>query len=111
MLLFVKALLPALPCRECKAEENWTCITFYPELQRFGMDDLEEETVELMRKRVYDMAGILGRTVKVRRHSTGAEGSWTHWAGHLLDCPQLHTGACYHRLQFFARVITARARV
>lgn len=27
--------------------------------------ELEEETVELMRKRVYDMAGILGKTVKV----------------------------------------------
>jgi hypothetical protein len=30
------------------------------------MAELEEETVELMRKRVYDMAGMLGKTVKVR---------------------------------------------
>ena len=29
------------------------------------MEELEEDTVELMRKRVYDMAGILGKTVKV----------------------------------------------
>ncbi|EFN59062.1 hypothetical protein CHLNCDRAFT_137783 [Chlorella variabilis] len=50
---------------DCKADENWTCITFYPDLARFGMEDLEQESVELMRKRVYDMAGLLGKTVKV----------------------------------------------
>ena len=62
--------LPFLPpspalCSDCKADENWTCITFFPDLERFGMAELEEETVELMRKRVYDMAGMLGKTVKV----------------------------------------------
>lgn len=50
---------------DCGKDENWTCITFYPDLERFGMAELEEETVQLMRKRVYDMAGILGKTVKV----------------------------------------------
>ncbi|KAI7839009.1 hypothetical protein COHA_007248 [Chlorella ohadii] len=49
---------------DCGKDENWTCITFYPDLERFGMAELEEETVQLMRKRVYDMAGILGKTVK-----------------------------------------------
>jgi DNA gyrase/topoisomerase IV subunit B len=59
--------LPPLPLlSDCKADENWTCITFYPDLERFGMEELEAETVELMRKRVYDMAGILGKSVKVR---------------------------------------------
>lgn len=140
-------LVPCLwACRDCKSDENWTCITFYPDLERFGMEgerylcdqwggkllgqgrqtthqrsqacalgpagrhtacicapgglsvfpllalllhayhthssllmlmlmlppltpfptaELEAETVELMRKRVYDMAGILGKTVKV----------------------------------------------
>ncbi len=57
---------PPLPLRsDCGKDENWTCITFYPDLERFGMAELEEETVQLMRKRVYDMAGILGKTVKV----------------------------------------------
>ena len=56
---------PCPPRSDCKSDENWTCITFYPDLQRFGMEELEEDTVELMRKRVYDMAGILGKTVKV----------------------------------------------
>lgn len=49
----------------CKAGENWTCVTFYPDLQKFGMECLEEETVQLMRKRVYDLAGILGKSCKV----------------------------------------------
>ena len=51
--------------KECKASENWTCITFRPELSRFGMEQLEEDTIAVMRKRVYDMAGILGKSVKV----------------------------------------------
>ena len=37
---------PPLPRRsDCGSDENWTCITFYPDLGRFGMDELEEETV------------------------------------------------------------------
>lgn len=45
-----------------------TCITFTPDLAKFGMEEggLEEDTVALMRKRVYDLAGVLGKTVKVR---------------------------------------------
>ena len=26
----------------CKSSENWTCITFRPDLQKFGMTELEE---------------------------------------------------------------------
>lgn len=51
--------------KDCKASENWTSITFRPDLERFGMEELEDDIVALMRKRVYDMAGILGKTVKV----------------------------------------------
>ncbi len=42
-------------------------MTFSPDLSKFGMEELEADTVALMRKRVYDMAGILGKGVKVRR--------------------------------------------
>ena len=49
----------------CKATDNWTSITFSPDLDKFGMETLEEHVVMLMRKRVYDMAGVLGKTVKV----------------------------------------------
>ena len=47
-----------------QASDNWTCVTFKPDLAKFGMTELEAETVALMRKRVYDMAGILGKGVK-----------------------------------------------
>ncbi len=55
----------------CKASDNWTCISFRPDLAKFGMEQLEEDTVALMRKRVYDLAGILGKGVKVRPPAAG----------------------------------------
>ncbi len=51
--------------KACKASDNWTCVTFKPDLAKFGMSVLEEQTVSLMRKRVYDLAGVLGKGVKV----------------------------------------------
>ncbi|EKM83675.1 hypothetical protein AGABI1DRAFT_117173 [Agaricus bisporus var. burnettii JB137-S8] len=44
--------------------EEWTRITFKPDLQRFGMDSIDEDTASLLRKRVYDVAGTV-RDVKV----------------------------------------------
>lgn len=49
----------------CKASDNWTSVTFKPDLAKFGMDHLEADTVALMRKRVYDLAGVLGKACKV----------------------------------------------
>lgn len=49
----------------CKASEDWTSVTFKPDLAKFGMTTLEADTVSLMRKRVYDLAGVLGRNCKV----------------------------------------------
>ncbi|TPP66786.1 DNA topoisomerase 2 [Fasciola gigantica] len=37
-------------------DEDFTSITFYPDLQRFGMTELEADTVALFRRRAYDMA-------------------------------------------------------
>lgn len=57
--------------KKCKSSENWTCITFTPDLAKFGMERLEDDTVALMRKRVYDVAGCIGaRGIKV--HLNGA---------------------------------------
>ncbi len=36
---------------------DYTCITFKPDLKRFKMQYLEEDTVALFGKRVYDIAG------------------------------------------------------
>lgn len=50
---------------KCKSGENWTKVTFKPDLEKFKMAYLEEDVVALMKKRVLDMAGCLGKTVKV----------------------------------------------
>lgn len=50
---------------KCKASENWTKITFKPDLTKFSMTCLEDDVVALMKKRVIDIAGCLGKTVKV----------------------------------------------
>ncbi|KAF8912885.1 DNA topoisomerase II [Gymnopilus junonius] len=44
--------------------EEYTRITFRPDLKRFGMDRIDEDTASLLRKRVYDMAGVV-KDVKV----------------------------------------------
>ena len=50
----------------CKAKDNWTCVTFRPDLERFGLSNLSgDDTLALMRKRVVDAAGSLGKGVKV----------------------------------------------
>ncbi|WJX73022.1 DNA topoisomerase 2 [Trifolium repens] len=55
---------------KCKASENWTKVTFKPDLEKFKMTYLEEDVVALMKKRVLDMAGCLGKTVKVELNGT-----------------------------------------
>ncbi|EFJ45103.1 hypothetical protein VOLCADRAFT_94598 [Volvox carteri f. nagariensis] len=50
---------------DCKASDNWTCITFKPDLAKFGMSELDEDIVSVLRRRVFDMAGVLGKGVKV----------------------------------------------
>jgi DNA topoisomerase-2 len=50
---------------KCKEGENWTKVTFKADLAKFSMTHLEEDVVALMKKRVVDIAGCLGKTVKV----------------------------------------------
>ena len=45
--------------------KDFTCITFKPDLAKFSMTHLEADTVALMTKRVYDLAGVTPRGVKV----------------------------------------------
>jgi DNA topoisomerase II len=40
-----------------KKSPSWTRITFFPDLQKFGMVCLDDDIVALMKKRVYDVAG------------------------------------------------------
>ncbi|OCF33010.1 DNA topoisomerase II [Kwoniella heveanensis BCC8398] len=49
---------------ENKKGEEWTKITFTPDLQRFGMTSIDDDTNALLMKRVYDMAGTV-KDIKV----------------------------------------------
>ncbi|XP_021736177.1 DNA topoisomerase 2-like [Chenopodium quinoa] len=55
--------------QKCKAAENWTKVTFRPDLSKFQMTHLEDDVVALMKKRVVDLAGCLaacpGKKVRV----------------------------------------------
>jgi DNA topoisomerase-2 len=44
--------------------EEYTRVTFRPDLERFGMNTIDEDTISLLKKRVYDMAGTV-KNVKV----------------------------------------------
>ncbi|KAF0901594.1 hypothetical protein E2562_003565 [Oryza meyeriana var. granulata] len=48
-----------------KKGENWTRITFKPDLAKFNLTHLEQDVIALMRKRVFDVAATLGETVHV----------------------------------------------
>jgi DNA topoisomerase-2 len=45
-------------------DEEFTRVSFTPDLARFGMQHIDEDTVGLLKKRVYDMAGTV-RDIKV----------------------------------------------
>lgn len=44
--------------------EEYTRVTFRPDLKQFGMERIDEDTLSLLQRRVYDMAGTI-RDVKV----------------------------------------------
>ena len=44
---------------------DWTRVSFKPDLAKFGMEKLEDDVVDLMRKRTFDIAGVLGRGCQV----------------------------------------------
>jgi len=46
-------------------KEEYTKITFKPDLSKFGMERLEGDIIALMKKRVYDLAGVISSNVKV----------------------------------------------
>eukprot|EP01135_Chromosphaera_perkinsii_P010658 Nk52_evm58s2192 gene=Nk52_evmTU58s2192 len=47
-----------------KSKDDYTCITFTPDLEKFGMTQLDSGFIGLLRRRAYDVAGCL-RGVKV----------------------------------------------
>lgn len=55
-------------------DEEYTKVTFQPDLARFGMETIDEDTLSLLTKRVYDLAGtasgvsvsLNGEKIKIR---------------------------------------------
>ena len=47
------------------AGDDYTEVTFYPDMTKFGMPGLDLDIVSLMMKRVYDIAGAIGEKCKV----------------------------------------------
>uniref|UniRef100_A0A7S2RU85 DNA topoisomerase 2 n=1 Tax=Mucochytrium quahogii TaxID=96639 RepID=A0A7S2RU85_9STRA len=46
--------------------KDFTCVSFIPDYERFGMTDgLDTDTVALITKRVYDLAGVTEKSVRV----------------------------------------------
>ena len=46
------------------AEEDYTAVTFYPDLAKFKMDSLDKDIVDLFTRRAYDIAAA-AKGVKV----------------------------------------------
>ena len=69
------------------AGADFVRVTFRPDLARFGMAALDADMVALMSRRVYDMAGVLGKGVGVRLN--GADVPVRSWAEYvaLYDLP------------------------
>ena len=45
--------------------KQYTEIRFKPDLARFGMKELDDDTIAIMKRRVYDVAGVTDDSVKV----------------------------------------------
>jgi len=53
------------PVIEPNSSEDYTAITFYPDLKRFNMEEMDTDIVALMTKRAYDLAGVTDAKVKI----------------------------------------------
>jgi DNA topoisomerase-2 len=45
--------------------EDYTCITFHPDLRKFKMQQMDDDIVSLLTKRAYDLAGVSDSKVRV----------------------------------------------
>ncbi|CAI5470147.1 unnamed protein product [Closterium sp. Yama58-4] len=78
--------------KDCKPTDNFTSITFHPDLAKFGLASLDADHVALMSRRVVDVAGCLGKSVKVMLNGTRVPvKSFADYAGLYLAPPPLPT--------------------
>eukprot|EP00967_Tisochrysis_lutea_P091945 scaffold132354_cov32-Tisochrysis_lutea.AAC.4 len=52
------------------SKQDWTRITWEPDLAKFGMSSMDDDIVALMERRAYDMAGCTHASVKVYLNGT-----------------------------------------
>ena len=64
--------------------EDFTCVSFRPDLKKFNMTHLDEDIVALMTKRVYDLAGVTDNRVRVKLN------------GQYIDCKNFVQYADYY---------------
>ena len=75
-LKFRQVYTANMTCREdpvvtkATSKRDYTCISFQPDLARFKMTSLDADTVALLKKRVYDMAGVSDKSLKVILNGT-----------------------------------------
>eukprot|EP01083_Nonionella_stella_P044897 120777_1 len=50
----------------CKTKNQYTKIIFRPDFRKFGLDGFDRDTLALLKKRVYDMAGVTDKSVRVK---------------------------------------------
>jgi len=67
--------------------ESYTRITFWPDLQRFGMKKLDKDIVGLMNRRVVDLAGTTPARLKVSLNGKRID------MGNFKDYVELYTGS------------------
>ena len=56
---------PEITNQKIGNKKDFTCISFYPDLSKFGMAELDKDIVALLTKRAYDMAGVTDSRVRV----------------------------------------------
>jgi len=54
---------------KCKTKP-YTKITFKPDYKRLGINGLSQDTIALLKKRVYDISAVTDKTIKVKLNST-----------------------------------------
>jgi len=45
--------------------QDYTCVTFYPDLSKFRMETMDDDIVSLLTKRAFDLAGVTDERVRV----------------------------------------------
>ena len=52
-----------------KNKKPYTKVTFTPDYKRFGIDNMDDDIIALLKKRVYDVAAVTDKSLKVKYNS------------------------------------------